>query len=98
MTGTQLKEQGQRQALNHANAVIPSWSDMAVRKIAELAGIARWITADDLRGTLPAPPHHNAIGAAFSRAAKMGLIQKIGYDKARHKSAHGRVVMVWAAA
>lgn len=97
MTGNELKDRGQQSALDHADRVIPSWSDVAVATITQMAKLTGWITADDIRGVLPDPPHHNAIGAAFSKAAKMGLIKKVGYDKAKHKSAHGRVVMVWAA-
>lgn len=93
-----LKESGQKRVLANADAAMPSWSTIAVNTIALLAKMRGSITSDDLRGALPAAPHHNAIGAAFSAASRQGLIMRVGFRQALHKSAHGRVVSVWAEA
>lgn len=42
--------------------------------------------------------HPNAWGAAFSAAAKQGLIVRCGYTKNKLASAHARVVAVWKGA
>lgn len=89
------KEIGQESVLRHADAVIPNWSDMAVETIRMTASIFGTVTSEDVRILLPVPPHHNAIGSAFSTASKMGIIKRIGYRQSTSPAAHGRVIAVW---
>jgi hypothetical protein len=93
--GITLKEAGQAKALDHADAVTPNWSSLALEAIRYAVKIHGHITSDNIRKILPAPPHHNAIGAAFSSAAKLKIIKRIGYQASLHPAAHGRAVAVW---
>lgn len=92
MNGQQLKEHGQNVVLSHA----AEWKDAAIKVIGDIAQDLRRFTAEDLCRNIPAPPHRNAIGAAFSHAAKLGIIRRVGYRAAQHKEAHGRIIAVWA--
>ena len=44
------------------------------------------------------PNRNNAVGAAFSGAARRGIITRIGYRPSTRVLAHGRVVAVWVRA
>lgn len=95
MDGLTLKEDGQQQALDHADAVIDGWTAIALDMIRTTVNLLGTVTAHNVRHALPAPPHYNAIGAVFSLAARQGIIKRVGYCQAIHKEAHGRIVAIW---
>lgn len=89
--GERIKAEGVAQvAENNAE-----WMTTAVNAIRLMASGPLTFTAEDLRAFLPAPKSPNAWGAAFSVAAKQGLIEACGYTVNKLASAHGRVVRVW---
>jgi len=94
--GEQRKHEGINRVSN--NNVI--WMDMVIPVIDALASTGAPFTAEDLRvecgkQQIPRPTHPNAWGAAFNTAAKMNLIERVGYDKNRLASAHARAVGLW---
>lgn len=95
--GEARKAEGQEQVAEHNEA----WMDYVTSAIACFAKSGIEFTSEDVRtycGTWAAfssPKHPNAWGAAFSRAAKQGLIERVGYQKNRLASAHSRIVSTW---
>lgn len=94
--GEARKAEGQELvAANNAD-----WLDTVDYAILCHANSGRTFTVEDVRircrgVALPEPKHPNAWGAAFSRAAKQGLIERVGYQKNRLASAHSRIVSTW---
>lgn len=93
-TGEELKEEGTSRVLANNEA----WAE---RAMVQLKAYAAWgdFTTDDLHDGCSlegiAPTHHNGWGAIFSKAAKLGLIQRVGYRKSLRPASHSRVVAVW---
>jgi hypothetical protein len=99
--GDLVKEDGQRRVLANCSTQDPGWVDQAFELVCLYARHRDTFTSDDVRSGathLPPPPHHNAWGAVFSKAAKLKIIRRCGHAKARHVAAHGRWVGVWCAA
>ena len=87
-------EAGMTQALQHAEAVVPSWGDQALAFLKSYAERNQCFTAwlvtrcAELHKDFPAPPTGKAWGAIFKRAAYLGYIRRTGYapDPNRHAS------------
>lgn len=94
MEGENRKAEGQAKVTENNEA----WMEMAINSIRLVASGQLPFTVEELRAFLPAPSHPNAWGAAFSAAAKQGLIVRTGYAKNKLASAHGRVVATWRGA
>ena len=94
--GERLKKEGQE----HIAATNEEWLKNVLVVIENHARWTDTFTIEnvrkfcDLRG-IPEPKSHNAWGAAFSAAAKQGIIVRVGYTKNSLPSAHARVVAVW---
>lgn len=100
-SGEALKEAGQEKVLATCDDVTPGWVDQALELLTLYARHRRTFTADDVRDGakhLPPPPHHNAWGSVFSKAARMKIIRRCGHAKARHTAAHSRWIGVWCSA
>jgi hypothetical protein len=99
--GETLKQNGMAAALQSADKTIPRWTDHALVLLNEYARGKKQITSDGFRaeckGLLPDPPSLNSFGALFSRAAKAGIIEQVGFVKSRRPSAHSRVLGLWQA-
>lgn len=91
--GERLKKEGQEKVAENNE----QWMDRAIEGIRALAIEQDSFTIEDLRNSnMCRPPNHaNAWGAAFSSAAKQGLIRRVGYTRNSLPSAHARVVAVW---
>lgn len=67
--------------------------------IREVAKTGKLFTADDVVGMLPEGARDvikgNQIGAAFSAAAKAGLIAKTGFVPSKGLKGHGRIIHQW---
>lgn len=90
--GERLKQQGQVQVIEGDE----DWMDGAIIAIGHYAAMPRNFTVEDIRRfyvTQPQSP--NGWGAAFSAAAKQGIIRRVGYAKNTLPSAHARTVSVW---
>lgn len=94
--GERLKSEGQNVVSEHNE----QWMDRAMNVLRAFSVSPGTFTAQDMREWysqhgLPFPKSANAWGAAFSAAAKQGLIRRVGYAKNRLASAHARTVSVW---
>lgn len=97
MKGENLKAEGVAVVAEHNEA----WMDAVLAVIRRKAALPSFeFTVENIRRScvtagINAPKHPNAWGAAFSVAAKQGLIVRTGYTKNALPSAHARVVAVW---
>lgn len=90
-------------AVNHADVVAPGWSDGAYAALRAYAKANSLFKSEDVRrhahaSGLPQPPDARAWGAVFQRAARDGLIRRVGYGKSMNRVAHGRPATVWQTA
>lgn len=96
-TGQELKTAGMAQAIE----AVPTWAEQARAGIAHLAAQGKPFTSETLIDLVGAPRpgagtnRNNAVGAAFSGAARRRVIQRVGYQQARTASSHARVLAVW---
>jgi hypothetical protein len=94
------RDRGQSQALSHAERVEPEWGDTAYRWLSHyVAGekglqftsflFISWCELNDF----PMPPTPKAFGAIFTKAARNGLIRKVGYRP--HPLRHASPSALW---
>lgn len=99
-TGDQLKEIGMGMAEDNANRTNGGWSDMAyefmVRFIKARPGE---FMGEDVRnasiGHVPEPPSNRAWGSIMLRAARAGLIERVGFRSVANPKAHSAPCGVW---
>lgn len=94
------RDRGIRRAMSHANQVAKDWNEHAVALIVQYAEQTEQpFMGEDVRawafGKIAEPPHVNAWGGAFIKAARAGLIVKVGYNQTANKQAHARVSAMW---
>jgi hypothetical protein len=99
-TGRDLKERGMNQAETHANQVHEKWSEKAYDLFkAFLVKTSSPFKIEDFReyvkNLLPAPPSLRAFGGVAMRAAKSGLIKRVGYAKVNNAKAHQANASLW---
>jgi hypothetical protein len=95
MMGESLKQMGFDKLLVSTGG----WIDYAGDVLSRLCAHQAELTADDLRSLVGTPPHPNAVGAVFSKAARAGLIRDTGrVVKSARPDAHSRKITVWAVA
>src|SRR4051812_29537975 len=88
---TARRDDGMARAVEHADAVAPSWSERALRSLMEFKlynPAADSFMAEEVRkwselNGLAAPPDGRAWGAVFQRAARAGHIVRLGYAPAK---------------
>lgn len=96
------RDQGIKQAIDHADAKLPRWSDRALevlRAYIRSPEVGEF-TAEDVRAYagrvgLPQPPHLRAWGGVFQRAVKAGWIERAGTTQARAAHVHCAIITVW---
>ncbi len=72
------------------------WANRASRVIDRLAGSGILFTAEDVSDECGLPPHPNAMGGAFIRAAKKGRIVWSGQIRTATRDArHASMLRVW---
>lgn len=90
---------GMSRALEHAEQEEPGWGDVALLFLKKYAREhAEPFTALDVRTAaaewgLSEPPTPKAFGSVFQRAAREGVIKKIGY--APHAERHASPTVLW---
>lgn len=102
-SGEELKQQGMRVALEHAD----SSTDWSSRAWKALVSFLNSITPDtkfmgeDIRDyaeskrNLERPPSNRAWGSLIIRAKKMGIIKHVGYSQVNNPLAHKANASVW---
>lgn len=106
-SGEQLRDAGIQQAVDHANAVHPRWIDQATDALRTYIQVhphtkLHPFTSENVRDFaeklgLPEPPHLRAWGGVFQRAAKDGLIEKVGIAQSQAAHCHCSFVSQWLA-
>jgi len=101
--GRALRDAGMQTAVDHADAVHPTWSDRAFASLrAYVAGTRPGVTFTceavrdyaERRG-VPPPPDNRAWGIVMSRGARAGLYRRHGYVPATHPQVHMTTVTAW---
>jgi hypothetical protein len=87
-------------AEDHANAVHPNWSESAFEYLkVYLSHTRSQFMVEDFREAaqqvIPTPPSLRAYGAVILKAAKAGLVRKVGYGKVRNIRAHRTPATLW---
>ena len=79
-----------------ADAAEPqAWRDAADAAIRILAASGREFGANEVRDLVGDPTHSNAMGAAFSRANKAGLIKYLRHAPSNRPQLHRCAIRVW---
>lgn len=98
----QLRNEGMRVASLNAESISPKWGEQAYLELKEFV---RWnpgmqFMAEDVRawaGNVAPPPSKRAWGAVILRAAKAGLIERVGYKETSNPLAHRTPATLWRA-
>lgn len=93
--GREARDAGASLALS----AVDRWRVAAAEALDRLIARGQPFTSDDVADEVGVPETHpNAMGGLFSAASKQGRIETVGYTQATRKSAHARVIRVWAPA
>ncbi len=102
--GRKRRDDGMKQALDHANAVNNQWQVQALtfffryclehRNESFMTEDVRWWAEES---GLPEPPDKRAWGAIANIAKRRGLIRSIGYAPQKATNAHCAPKTVWVA-
>ena len=87
-----------QQALDHAERVQPAWGEIAYTALVDYASARHVFNSYTFRKWFhamgyAAPPTDKAFGAIFSKAARNGVIERIGYDP--HPERHASPTPRW---
>ena len=101
----EARDAGIEMAATHANALEPRWTDRAYVALVAYCRFNRdkRFSSEDVRDYahntcgLPEPAHRRAWGSIFQRAARVGLIQKVGITESRAAHCHCSHVGQWRA-
>jgi len=98
-TGTELRDQGMKKAVDHADAIINDWSEGAYQFLLIFLQHRSIFMTEEVReasmGIVPEPPSLRAWGSVIVRAAKSGHIQRAGYKNVKNTKAHSTPATVW---
>lgn len=98
-TGEYLRDQGMSRAVEHADRVIESWSDKAYKYTVGYIQSHDKFMVEDIRqasrGVISEPPSIRAWGSIIVRAAKKGLVKRIGFQSVKNAKAHCANAAVW---
>lgn len=102
-TSFEARDRGIEQAVRHADAVHTNWSEQAFSqfKVFLIAQRGEFMSEDFREfasGMLPEPPSKRAFGHVMLRAAKAGLIKKVGHSPVKNIKAHRAFASVWTKA
>lgn len=98
-----LKDRGMRIAKENADIKIDGWSQQAFDFLKEFISFQEapfmaedvWMSAEC---DVPEPPSKRAWGAIIARAARQGLIRRVGYRETKNPWAHKTPATLWEAA
>lgn len=91
---------GASQAAQHADAVLPDWSERALSLLRGFALNRPYFLVEDVRHYamqrgFPAPPDNRAWGAIVTQAAKAGFVRPDGTSRTKRGPGHARPVTRW---
>ena len=97
-TGEELRDKGMQRAHDHAEDVHESWGDKAYQFLLDHTTEGEFMTEDIRKaseGIIPEPPSLRAWGGIVRRAAKNGIIKRVGYRSVSNNKAHCTPASVW---
>lgn len=105
-SGREARNAGMQEALSHAVAVQEDWAEQAYNALQVFIGTRgrKTFMAEDVRAhaydvlAVPYPPHERAWGAIIAKAARQGLIKRVGIAPVETASSHMANASVWRAA
>lgn len=91
------RDHGIFQAVTHADQVHDSWQERAFMFLTAFKKST--FMAEDIRkaaeGIVPDPPSQRAWGGIIVRAARAGIIERIGFSNVKNVKAHATPASVW---
>lgn len=99
--GAKLRDAGMQRAIDHADRVHGgTWAENAYSLLLSYASGRSEFLAEDYRAAaiaagLPTPPDLRAFGAVMVRAARSGVIRRIGFGTVKNKRAHRSICTIW---
>lgn len=98
-----LRDDGIARASEHADNVVPTWSMVARGYMELFARRGTDFMAEDVRAYAESrgfalPPDRRAWGSIFQRAAKKGIIRRVGYAPNKDPGSHCSPKSVWRGA
>lgn len=94
-----MRDQGIKKAVLHAESVFESWQDKAYDFLLSYIRQNSEFMTEQVRkaskGVVPEPPSARAWGGVVVRAAKTGLISRNGYRAVSNVKAHRTPATVW---
>ena len=96
----ELRDEGIRIASDNSESHHPKWNELAfdeLRRLVEQLEPYPFM-AEEIRmiANVPIPPSKRAWGAVFLRAAKEGLIRRVGYRETSNPLAHRTPATLWS--
>lgn len=93
------RDYGIQKAVDHANAVNDNWSERAYDLLKEFINSNKVFKCEDFRmwccDKIEQPPSLRAFGGIIMKAAKAGLIEKVGIEAVSNVKAHMANAGVW---
>lgn len=85
----EFRDEGMRLSADHAESIEPGWSESAYRVLTDYARGRASFTSEDYRDHLAGigfpVPVPKALGGVFQKAAKRGVIRRIGFGISRER-------------
>jgi len=98
-TGQQLRDEGIKRATDSAERRHESWPEIAYQFLQGYIRRNRRFMTEQVReaseGYVPEPPSTRAWGGVVVRAARRGLIRKVGFANVSNPTAHCTPATVW---
>lgn len=98
-SGQHLRDVGMSKAIDNANRQNPNWSEIAYAFLLTYIAQNKEFMAEDVREAsklvVPCPPSKRSWGGIIVRAAKSGLISKLGTRNVKNPKAHCTPATVW---
>lgn len=93
-------EEGMQRVLDLAERATPGWAELAYAFVCDYAKTRErftgWMMVQDSRHVVPPPPNPKAWGPVILRAARRGVIRKVGHTPDVNR--HGNPIPVWGPA
>ena len=97
--GTQLRDKGIKQAIDNADDKHERWSEKAYKFLTNWIKTQYEFMTEDVRiaseKEIPKPPSNRAWGGIVVRAARAGLINKVGFSNVKNPKAHNTPASIW---
>ena len=97
--GTQLRDRGIKQAIDNADDTHERWSEKAYKFLTNWIKTQYEFMTEDVRiaseKEIPKPPSNRAWGGIVVRAARAGLINKVGFSNVKNPKAHSTPASIW---